>query len=222
MSAFPMDAIYCCARARCQGVQIPNDRASPTGAALGGWGMSARVAVGGPRARSAAARQRVRLLPPEWSAFARRRLRQVVGLVLLFASLAVLAMLLSYDQGDPSWSRATGAAPFNLFGRAGGFVADFLWLWLGLAAPLAPLAGVVWGVRAIRQEWVPRSPWRLLALPLLVMLAALSFAAGLPSWDWQASSGAGGIVGDSLLALVGSGFRNSQLAAPQWSIAMVA
>ncbi|MCW5774412.1 MAG: DNA translocase FtsK 4TM domain-containing protein, partial [Rhodospirillaceae bacterium] len=185
--------------------------------------MSGRTAVGGVRRRSGRRKpEPFRLLPKEWSELGRKRARQFSGLLLLVAALAVLAALLTYHRGDPSWSHAEDVQAKNLLGRPGAFGADFLWQWLGLSV-LAPLiVAIAWGVRLARGEALTASPWRLLILPFLVVFTAVALAAAFPRATWPVDSGTAGLAGRILLNAGFDLIENTDLDQPRWLLAAAA
>ncbi len=83
----------------------------------------------------------------------RRRfpLSEAVGILVVFASLFLLASLISYNSLDPSWASAAprNARIDNWGGRIGAETAETAYAALGLAAWLLPLAAGYLGVRAV-------------------------------------------------------------------------
>jgi S-DNA-T family DNA segregation ATPase FtsK/SpoIIIE len=169
----------------------------PLEAAENRGGMSGRTAVSGARRRGGRKSERLRLLPKEWSELGRRRLRQICGLGVLALALAALLALLTYDRGDPSWDHATDMRAKNLLGWIGAWSASFLWQYLGVTALLPPLVAIVWGVRLCSGAPSRASLWRLLALPPLVVFAAIAAREFLPTirWPFESDIGGGGLVG---------------------------
>ena len=82
-----------------------------------------------------------------------RRLRELTGLALIAAAIALALALATWSVQDPSLSHATNTPMRNLLGISGAVTADLLMQLFGLAsiALVAPIA--VWG-------------WRLLSHPL--------------------------------------------------------
>jgi S-DNA-T family DNA segregation ATPase FtsK/SpoIIIE len=184
--------------------------------------MSGRAAAVGTRRRGGRKSERLRLLPKEWSELGRRRFRQFCGVALVALALAALMALLTYHRSDPSGDHATAAAAKNLLGRPGAFAANFIWQWLGLGALLPAAVALLWGVRLAATEMPPVSPWRLLALPVLVIFAVIALAAGFPLHPWPVEAGMGGISGRLLLGAAGDIVREADWSAPRWTIAAIA
>src|SRR5262249_54486930 len=85
---------------------------------------------------------------------------------------------------------------------------------------LPPAIVLVWGVRLAAGEAPRVSPWRLLALPVLVIFAAIALTAAFPLQAWPVESGMGGISGRLLLAAAGDLFRRLDWPTPRWLIAI--
>src|ERR1035441_4484057 len=78
------------------------------------------------------------------------RVREVIGLLCLVASIALVLSLLTFDPADPSWNTAAPAAPpHNAIGRVGASIADFGYQSFGLALWLLPFVLLVAGWRAL-------------------------------------------------------------------------
>ena len=130
-----------------------------------------------------------------------RRLREVMGLVLIAVALLLTVALASWSVQDPSLSHATKAPVRNLLGSGGAIVADLLMQLLGIAAIalVAPIA--VWGWRLMTHRALHRERIRL-AIWIFAMLLAAGAAACLPrSAAWPLPAGLGGVVGDGLMRL---------------------
>ncbi len=141
------------------------------------------------------------LLPMGARLFLRDRMQELFGLALAGASLFALAALASWNGGDPSLNRATGAEPANWMGMEGAVLSDILYQSLGLAALLFAVPPMLWGIRLLRHDpaampWARAGAWLIAAI-----FAALAFSF-LPSPDiWPLPSGLGGFIGSSLAAL---------------------
>ncbi|WP_210207617.1 DNA translocase FtsK 4TM domain-containing protein, partial [Rhodoplanes elegans] len=139
------------------------------------------------------------LLPDELRAGLERRVRQLVGLVLVGLAMLCTAALVTWSVKDPSLSHATAAPVRNLLGAPGAIAADLFMQLFGLAtlALVGPVAA--WGWRLAHLRRFDREKWRVLAWGLGAPLAA-GFAACLPrSAAWPLPSGLGGVIGDVLV-----------------------
>ena len=62
------------------------------------------------------------------------RVREVIGLLCLVASIALVLALLTFNPADPSWNTASPAdPPHNAIGRVGASIADFGYQSFGLS-----------------------------------------------------------------------------------------
>jgi S-DNA-T family DNA segregation ATPase FtsK/SpoIIIE len=124
----------------------------------------------------------------------KRRLLEALGLVLLLASLLLVAALLTYDPRDPSVDTAVDAAPHNFLGRNGAVIADILWQGLGLACFLIPILLLGWSFRMLLSRPL-RSIWpRLALLPVILLLGTLALSI-LDLGTLSPSAGPGGAIG---------------------------
>jgi S-DNA-T family DNA segregation ATPase FtsK/SpoIIIE len=132
----------------------------------------------------------------------RQLVRIIGGLALAGLGVAVAAALISYSPRDPSFNTATALLPGNALGLPGAHVADLLIHVLGWPALLLVPALMLAGWRIAFALPVPALR---MAGATLAGVAALSAAAGgfdLP--DFGAPAGAGGLMGQALLALAGT------------------
>src|SRR5262249_38500286 len=129
----------------------------------------------------------------------RRRLRQLVGLVLILFALLIAVALATWSVRDPSLSHATTTPVRNLLGVAGSTVADLSMQIFGLAALTVLLPIGIWGWRLASHRSLRRERIRLLIWIIAIALTA-AFAATLPRpASWPLPVGLGGVVGDAVL-----------------------
>ncbi|MDO8380188.1 DNA translocase FtsK 4TM domain-containing protein, partial [Phenylobacterium sp.] len=126
------------------------------------------------------------------------------GGLLAAAGVAVALALATYNAADPSLNAATGHAPLNVLGGPGATIADMGMQSLGLAAGLAALLMVMFGLsRALSPD--PDANRADLRLRALIGLAGVLGLAALMSWPappaiWPLAKGLGGFWGHGLLA----------------------
>ncbi|MBL26531.1 MAG: cell division protein FtsK [Rhodospirillaceae bacterium] len=163
--------------------------------------------------RSAASR-RAPLLPQAVAEFLRRRAVEAAGLAVLALAVALLVAVATFDSADPSFNRATDAAPSNALGVVGAYLADVALQSIGIGSLfLVPLL-LFWGVRLLQHEGLAWPIVRIALLPPTVMaVAAGSSAFPIPA-AWPVASGLGGFVGDFLLGRAISGAM--AVGAPPW------
>ena len=156
-----------------------------------------------------APRRQTALLPAGIGDFMRRRVFELSGLILVALAIGLVLAMASFDPSDPSFNTAGGGKVNNLLGYPGAVAADLALQTFGLAASVAVVAFIAWGLRLLRRQAVPRAPHRIAALMLTLMVAALAFEAAPVPEAWPLlSPGLGGLVGRQLmvwLAAMGGG-----------------
>ncbi|MCW5698052.1 MAG: DNA translocase FtsK 4TM domain-containing protein, partial [Bauldia sp.] len=133
--------------------------------------------------------------------FVRRNLHAIIGIGVLALVGAAATALGTWRVDDPSLSNAVNQSVANYLGYPGAVFADLAMQFLGVAAPILLIPGLIWGWRLIAGT-MPRFG-RLTPLSwLLGGLAAAAAAATLPVPDsWPLPTGLGGVAGDLLLRL---------------------
>ncbi|MFL5004733.1 MAG: DNA translocase FtsK [Microvirga sp.] len=158
------------------------------------------------------------IVSDELRAALRRRMHEIVGVVLLaIAGVAALA-LATWSVQDPSFSNATNAPARNMLGLPGATGADLMMQLLGLAtiALLFPLA--TWGWRLLTHRPLDRQRARAV-LWIVGAFAAAGFASCLPpSKAWPLPTGLGGVVGDAILRVPAWVFGAPLSGAPRFVI----
>jgi hypothetical protein len=89
-------------------------------------------------------------LPDPIREMMRRRARELVGLGLIAASVAVITALATWSVQDPSLSHATSHPTRNLLGYPGAIIADLLMQIFGIGSVLVVLPIAIWGLRLSR------------------------------------------------------------------------
>jgi len=146
-----------------------------------------------------AAPRKMTLLPEGGRDFLRRRMMELVGVVLAIGGVLMLMSIFTFNAADPSLNHATGNAPANLMGLPGAYVSDLLLQTFGLAICLVPVALITWGVRMVRTHHLGFFGLRL-SLLLLALLMMSVACEGLGDVGGAAThAGAGGLVGIALI-----------------------
>ena len=151
------------------------------------------------RGSAARSQRQTSFMPPGLAASLRRRARQLMGLVLLAAGLALALALASFDPGDPSFNRATADGALNLLGRPGAYASDLLLQTIGIAGALLALVPAVWGWRLMTGRMLAPVWVRLTLVPVAVITAAVALAAIAAPESWPLRAGLGGVAGTMLL-----------------------
>ncbi|MBX5494044.1 MAG: DNA translocase FtsK 4TM domain-containing protein [Bryobacteraceae bacterium] len=125
------------------------------------------------------------------------RLNEAVGVVFLFAGIALMLALVSYHPDDPSFNTAAleSARPQNIVGRVGAHVADLALQILGLGAFVLPVLFTV-----LAWKWVRSRPIEAPFIKVAGSLSLLAFLSAALSLgpDFRPFGGvlpAGGLIG---------------------------
>lgn len=170
--------------------------------------IEGRQAPGAVGDRLAAAGRR--FASPAVKAAIRRRLEEILALVLVLAGLVGAVALASYDPADPSWSTATARETANLAGPFGAHLADVLLQGVGFAAWLPVACLMTWAWRLATHRGLSPVPLRLAcllaALPLTAAsLHLLPLPEGVPAPAGPAGA-AGPAVAEVVVGLLGEVF----------------
>lgn len=135
------------------------------------------------------------------------RLNEVMALVFLFASVALMLSLISYRPEDPSLNTATGPfRPLNLLGYVGSYLSDILFQVFGLTSFVMPglIVLLAWQWMQSREIESPGVKVAGGAMFLLGIATALSLSPSLRAFGGTIP--AGGLIGlllaDGLVALM--------------------
>jgi len=141
-------------------------------------------------------------LSDDFHAAARRRLRELGGLV-VFAGVGVAVFALAtWSVNDPSLSYATSAPVRNLLGVTGAIVADLAMQLFGVAAIAIIVPPAFWGWRFFTHRILDRMRWRFVAwMGGLALSAAFASCLARPP-QWPLPTGIGGVTGDALLRVI--------------------
>src|SRR5438105_3758868 len=104
----------------------------------------------------------------------RHPLTMLGGLGLCLLAFYLMLCLMSYNQADPSFNRATGNAVANAGGYSGALIADLTLQIVGLAGALLVLVPAAWGAKMMRGQSIPHLWVRFsLLVGSLILCAAL-------------------------------------------------
>ena len=130
---------------------------------------------------------------------------RVAGMLLLGCVAVALGSMASWSVDDPSLSFATTRPVANWLGYPGAVIADILFQFLGLAAPVLLVPPALWGWAMARRRMPTRLGLRGLTWAGATLLAT-GVLAFLPAPDsWPLPTGLGGLIGmgfSNLAALV--------------------
>jgi len=155
-------------------------------------------------------RQRDPLFDARTRAALERRGRELGGLLLIGAAVAIGLMLGSYSPDDPAWMSATDSQARNALGRIGAGLAAPLFIIAALAAWKIVLILAGWGARLVTHQSPERALGRVIFAPIAVALASIYASTLLPAVSWPHSFGMGGLFGDTILGALLQLFPGSQ------------
>ncbi|UWQ21710.1 DNA translocase FtsK [Jannaschia sp. W003] len=147
-------------------------------------------------------RQRDPLLDSTVQITLARRGREGLGVVLVLAGALLGLALWSYHHGDGAWLASSPASPRNWLGLPGATVAAPLMLVVGHGAFALAAAMIVWGVRFAGHWGSERVLPRALFVALWVPVCAVYASSTVPGPNWGHDFGNGGLLGDTVLAML--------------------
>ena len=145
---------------------------------------------------------RAPLLDPRTYAALQNRSIELLGLVLIAASVAIGAALWTYSLEDPSWFAASTEPARNIFGSPGAWIANPLIMICGLAAWGLPVAAGCWGIRLLLHFGASRILYRAPVVPIAIAISSIFLSSNLSLPIWSEEFGMGGLFGDAILRLI--------------------
>jgi len=130
-------------------------------------------------------------------ALLRARGSEALGFGLLLLGVALVAAFATYSPDDPSFFNQTSAAPSNLLGQAGSYMADLSHSILGASFWTVPILALTYGLRMMLHYGSAHLARRAIFAPIAMLMAAMLFSAHVPSASWAHSYSLGGILGDA-------------------------
>ena len=144
------------------------------------------------------------LMSASMRAFLMRRLAELVGFIVLSFGSVLGIILFTADQDDPSFNTASGEAVSNWFGQTGAHIASLSFQVFGLPALLLSVTLFIWGCRMMVSKQLSRWRWRLVLLPISVLLLSGATQGISALNDFLDNSGFGGIlIFDALVSFLG-------------------
>jgi DNA segregation ATPase FtsK/SpoIIIE, S-DNA-T family len=150
-------------------------------------------------------------IPAALRRFLRRRLYELVALLLTGTIITLALSLASWSPADPSFNHATGAKPENWLGSFGAIVSDQLIQFMGIGVLSFLFIPLAWASRLFQHDRVEELR-RALVFWLGGTLAFTCLVATLPvPSSWPLTAGLGGNIGEiitgALLSLLSIGIR---------------
>ena len=136
------------------------------------------------------------VFPPGVNKFIKRRCLELLGLIFLSLSGAMLLALISFDPRDASLNTVNSFEPRNTLGAFGATFADLALQTLGLSILIFTFTVAIFGWKLLRHISLSRIWLRLLCLIASIIAISIG-AASIPKFDnWPLVTGYGGAVGD--------------------------
>lgn len=117
------------------------------------------------------------IISPAISAWFARIFYKLAAIILFAAALCLMLMVLSFDPSDPSINSTAGDINqiSNIFGSFGANASSFLINAFGFVISLAlAIIPLIWSYRMWQNRWCGRIIFRIILLPFVLMLMALS------------------------------------------------
>ena len=76
--------------------------------------------------------------------FFKKRILEIIGVILFITSFLLFASILSFNVNDPSFSHLSDNAPHNILGKYGAYSSDVLLNLFGAATVIIFLIGFAW------------------------------------------------------------------------------
>jgi S-DNA-T family DNA segregation ATPase FtsK/SpoIIIE len=147
-------------------------------------------------------KSRAKSLPKKSRRPKRTHAPEILGIILIFLSAALLLSLISYHASDPSWASASSPEEGvqNYLGKAGASVSEFLFQLFGFAGFLLPFGLFYLGIWEILSRDEFRVWIRLGGLGVLFILVCPLMEIFFPLTPWRGADIAGGGVLGTLIA----------------------
>ncbi|MEP3524277.1 MAG: DNA translocase FtsK [Hyphomicrobiales bacterium] len=126
---------------------------------------------------------------------------QIIGLLIIIASVLTCIALASWNVEDPSLTHATSQSSSNLLGFIGSSLADILLQFFGIAGVILALLPAIWGWQMFRLR-LRRVRLKQITYFFVIIFLTSGFAACLPVPEtWPMPTGLGGITGNGIVAI---------------------
>ncbi len=135
-------------------------------------------------------------IPAGMRRFFKRRVREILGLLIVAASGFCAIAMATYSATDPSLNTATDAVAQNWLGLPGAIVADQLFAFLGLGALAFLFIPFSWALKLLTQDELEGMKSRI-GFWLAATIVSACFFSCLPQPEaWPIAAGLGGQTGD--------------------------
>ena len=101
--------------------------------------------------------------------FFKKRLLEIIGLILLIISTVIAASIITFNINDPSFSYLSDSATSNVFGKYGAYTSDLLIKLFGVSSILIFFIGFVWGLKLFIHKKITFLWLRLIFIPITLI-----------------------------------------------------
>ena len=101
--------------------------------------------------------------------FFKKRLLEIIGLILLIISAAIATSIITFNVNDPSFSYLSDSATSNVFGKYGAYTSDLLIKLFGASSILIFFIGFVWGLKLFIYKKITFLWLRLIFVPITLI-----------------------------------------------------
>ena len=101
--------------------------------------------------------------------FFKKRLLEIIGLILLIISTVIAASIITFNINDPSFSYLSDSATSNIFGKYGAYTSDLLIKLFGVSSILIFFIGFVWGLKLFIHKKITFLWLRLIFVPITLI-----------------------------------------------------
>ena len=101
--------------------------------------------------------------------FFKKRLLEIIGLILLIISAAIATSIITFNVNDPSFSYLSDSATSNVFGKYGAYTSDLLIKLFGVSSILIFFIGFVWGLKLFIYKKITFLWLRLIFVPITLI-----------------------------------------------------
>ena len=101
--------------------------------------------------------------------FFKRKVLEIIGLILLIISLGIAMSIITFDMNDPSFSYLSDSTASNILGKYGAYISDLLIILFGASSILIFLIGFVWGLKLFIHKKITFFWLRLIFIPITLL-----------------------------------------------------
>ena len=106
--------------------------------------------------------------------FFKKRLLEIIGLILLIISTVIATSIITFNVNDPSFSYLSDSATSNVFGRYGAYTSDLLIKLFGVSSILIFVIGFVWGLKLFIHKKISFLWLRLIFVPITLISTSIT------------------------------------------------